>query len=207
MEIIRCNDRKEIVQFIDDWCKDNIENLNANSIFLPAGNTPIPLYKKWEAAKPNYLSEVQFHQVDEVISGPKEGVFESFFKTHLPSYQNQMNYINGSSRACDLAILGLGLNGHVAFHEPSIDKNFELGCVELTEVTCRSLEMPLKSWGLSYGLKAFLNCEKILLVVTGDSKKEILRKVMQKDLSIPASHLLNHRGLTIIADLGAYPRG
>jgi 6-phosphogluconolactonase/glucosamine-6-phosphate isomerase/deaminase len=205
MEIIRCNDRKETVQYIDSWCKDNIKNLNAKSIFLPAGNTPIPLYKKWEEIRPSYLDNIQFHQVDEVITGPKIGIFEQFFKEHLPSYQKQMNYISSSAMPCDMAILGLGLNGHIAFHEPGIEKNFEIGCVKLTDITCSSLDMPANSWGVSYGLKAFLNCKKILLVVNGKSKKDILKEVINRNPSIPASHLLDHKGLTIIADLEAYP--
>ena len=203
MEIIRRNDKKEIVQFIDYWCEKNIQNLSAKSLFLPAGNTLIPLYEAWEKKAPSYLNGVELFQVDDVITGVKKWVFKDFFQEKLPSFQNQFNYIDSTPKSCELAILGLGLNGHVAFHEPGIDKDFDFGKVTLTDQTCDHLEVPHKTQGLSYGVGTFLKCKKILLVVSGRSKKEILEKLLAKKDNIPAAYLLDHKGLTILVDSAA----
>lgn len=202
---MRRNDKKEIVKFIDSWCEKNIQNLSAKSIFLPAGNTLIPLYDAWEKKVPSYLNGVELFQVDDVITGEKQYIFKSFFQQKLPSFQNQFNYIGSTAKSCELAILGLGFNGHVAFHEPGINKDFDFGKVTLTDQTCDHLEVPHKTQGLSYGVGTFLKCKKILLVISGSSKKDILKKVLAKEDNIPAAYLLGHKGLTILADMAAYP--
>ena len=57
----------EINEFIDSWCQEQITQLKAISMFLPAGNTVIPLYKRWEEKQPSYLNGLKFYQVDDVI--------------------------------------------------------------------------------------------------------------------------------------------
>lgn len=48
-------------------------------IHLPAGSTPIPIYKQWEKMRPEFLNSLRFQQVDEVITGNRKGLFENFF--------------------------------------------------------------------------------------------------------------------------------
>ena len=89
------------------------------------------------------------------LTGPKKGVFKIFLEENLPHYRHQIRFVDDCSRAADLAILGLGLNGHVAFHEPGIDGSFYSGSVRLSEITCDHLGLERGTWGVSYGAGAF----------------------------------------------------
>jgi len=208
MEIKVCNEISEVAPFVDAWCESNITDLGCRSLFLPAGNTVVPLYQRWEELRPDYLNDVELHQVDDVISGHKTGLFRKYFQDHLPSYQSQMIYLEkGSSKAeksCDLAILGLGLNGHIAFHEPGMPIDFEFGELVLSKTTCDTLQVPDGTMGITYGAKSFLKCKKILLIVTGENKKGVLEKLRRQDSSLPATSLLNSPGFSIVADKAAF---
>ena len=43
------------------------------------------------------------------------------------------------------------------------------------------------------------------MIVTGESKVTILKKLLNKDSSIPASGLINHNNFTIVCDKEANP--
>jgi 6-phosphogluconolactonase/glucosamine-6-phosphate isomerase/deaminase len=165
-------------------------------LFIPAGSTPIPLYKNWESEHPEFLNEVIFVQIDEVLNGKTP--FKDFFKKHLPSYYKNIEWIDNNPKKADVAFLGLGLNGHVGFHEPGIPDDFKFGEVELSEQTCISLEEnpPLK--GLTYGLGSFMECEAVILIVNGIKKQEVLNKVVENDKNLPASKLNGHNRFYIV---------
>jgi len=205
MKIIKCNTLSEFTTTINLWCEKKLGPIDHPRVFLPAGSTLIPLYQLWETNKPDFTREARFCQVDEVLSEPKSGLFNLFFKQHLPSFQKQMLDFSSLQKNMDLAILGLGTNGHIAFHEPHIKLDFSFGEVTLSDETCENLDIPYSSKGLSYGLQSFLDCKKILLVVRGKSKSNILKKVLSKDPSLPASHLLDHPDFTLITDTQSLP--
>jgi 6-phosphogluconolactonase/glucosamine-6-phosphate isomerase/deaminase len=207
MNILFCEENAEVGEAASAWCRENIKRHRANSLYVPAGRTPISLYKIWEKEKPEYLRGLDLVQIDDVLTGAQTGVFKRFFAEHLPSYISQLRLINRGDHQADIAILGLGLNGHVAFHEPGIDVGFYSGCVRLSEVTCQNLELEPGTWGISYGAGAFSSCKSILMVVCGASKREILQRLLESDSTVPASALLNHPSFTLLADRDALPAG
>jgi 6-phosphogluconolactonase/glucosamine-6-phosphate isomerase/deaminase len=170
--------------------------IKGSRLFIPAGNTPVLLYKNWELEQPEFLKEVTFVQIDEVLNGKKP--FKAFFKKHLPSYYKNIEWIGNNPKKADVALLGLGLNGHVGFHEPGIPDDFKFGEVELSEQTCLSLgeNLPLK--GLTYGLGTFMQCEAVVLIVRGAKKQDVLNKVVENDKNLPASKLNDHNRFYIV---------
>jgi 6-phosphogluconolactonase/glucosamine-6-phosphate isomerase/deaminase len=73
----------------------------------------------------------------------------------------------------------------------------------LSDTTCDHLGLVRGTWGISYGLDAFMRAKAILLMVTGASKAMILKKLLAGDISLPAAKLLAHPDLTILADHAA----
>ena len=200
MKIVKCKDAQKAAVFANSWCEEQVKLHDSKKLFMPAGSTPVPLYQLWERTRPPYLDKLSFLQVDEVISGPRKGIFKRFLEEHLPDYKNQIRWIDGRPVTADVAILGLGLNGHVAFHEPGIPEHFEIGCVKLNNATCQNLDTPEKTWGLTYGVGAFSKCKKILIMACGSSKAKIVNQLLSDNSNIPASFLKEHAGLTIIVD-------
>src|SRR5207247_1193180 len=127
-----CEDTRELAVQAEAWLFREIERTRAHSIFISAGNTPLPLYARWEHAKPATLQGVELYAVDEVVSGPGAGVFGRFFARALPSYAHALHPVTEDfDEIPRVALLGLGLNGHVAFHEPHVQPDFKKGIVEL----------------------------------------------------------------------------
>lgn len=204
MNLITLENKYDVAQFANRWCEEKTLETNAQAIYLPAGNTPIELYKKWEEERPEYLQHQTFIQIDDVISKPAQGIFESFFKEKLPSYQHQFNWIKDNKKMqAEVAILGLGLNGHIAFHEPHLPDNFSYGEVSLSQGTIKHLKLEKDAKGFSYGLGSFLKCQAILLIVTGKKKSHIFKKFLAADSQLPASKLKHHQDITVLCDRSA----
>jgi len=169
--------------------------------FIPAGGTPEGLYKLWRKENPEWLMETYLYQVDDIIDGEQKDKFYNFFQKHLGDFRTRLQRIGQTSAPTKFStILGLGLNGHVAFHEPNLPKDFSYGEVELTKITRDYLKLRESSMGITYGLGTFLKSEAILLMVKGEHKADILTKFLKDDPSCPAIALKKNPNLTLVVD-------
>lgn len=195
-----CEGVSDLGRAASQWCEEKIKTHQAGSIYIPAGRTPMALYEVWRRDNPGYLAGLDLVQIDDILTGPKRGLFRRFLEENLPGHQKQIKFISDGARQAQLAVLGLGLNGHVAFHEPGLDRDFYSGCVRLNAVTCDHLDLARETWGITYGAGAFVRARAVLMMVSGSSKREILKKFLAGDPSLPASALLGHPDLTLLAD-------
>ena len=111
----------------------------------------------------------------------------------------------------DLQLLGLGHNGHIGFNEPGSVFEKETHCVDLTERTIeankrffeREEDVPRQAYTM--GIKTIMQAKKILLVVSGEDKAEIVKTAFQGPVTpaVPASILQLHNDVTIVADEAA----
>ena len=111
----------------------------------------------------------------------------------------------------DLQLVGIGHNGHIGFNEPG--ESFEKGthCVELTLSTLEANsrlfgegeQMPTHAYTM--GIKTIMLAKKILLVVSGEEKAEILAKALTGPITpnVPASILQLHPDFTVVVDAEA----
>ena len=110
----------------------------------------------------------------------------------------------------DLAVLGLGPNGHLGFNEPPSPADAPTRVVELTAESLESnapywngLEVPRRA--ITAGMDLILASRRVLLLVSGEHKRGILRRTLLGPITpdVPAS-LLRHANLTVIADRAAW---
>jgi 6-phosphogluconolactonase/glucosamine-6-phosphate isomerase/deaminase len=204
MKKIVAQGQNDWVTIAAHWLDEKQARYAAKSIYVPAGETPKPIYHDWELRKPESLNKMQMIQIDDVLDGEKQNIFKQFFQTELPSYASRIEYFDRGQSQADLGILGLGMNGHVAFHEPGLAPNFYSGCVRLQSETLINLGLVSGTWGKTYGAQAFFNCKALLLIVKGEKKKEILLRTLaaatNNSREIPACALLSHQDLTILTD-------
>ena len=106
----------------------------------------------------------------------------------------------------DLCLLGLGVNGHVAMNEPAASLPPFAHVAQLTE---HSLRHPMlanskakPTYGLTLGLGEILAAREILLLVSGVSKREPLKRLMTRELTtdFPASFLWLHPQCILLCD-------
>ena len=113
----------------------------------------------------------------------------------------------------ELAILGLGPNGHVAFNEPPADPESHAHVLDVTE---ESVESAVRYWGsreavprraITTGLKLLIAARHILLVARGEPKRAALERALRDrpDPMTPASFLQRSADATFLTDLRAPP--
>ena len=124
------------------------------------------------------------------------------------------NQIIAASGGIDLQLLGLGHNGHIGFNEPGAAFERETHCVDLTDSTIEAnkrffaSEEDVPRQAYTMGIKSIMQAKKILVIVSGADKAEILQKVLHGPItpSVPASILQMHNDVTIVADEAALER-
>ncbi len=111
----------------------------------------------------------------------------------------------------DLQLLGLGNNGHIGFNEPA--DSFAKGThkVDLTDSTIKAnsrffdqaKDVPTQA--LTMGIGNILLAEKILIVVSGEEKADIVKKAFFGPVTpqVPASILQLHKDVTLVGDEAA----
>jgi 6-phosphogluconolactonase/glucosamine-6-phosphate isomerase/deaminase len=190
-------DEREWVDLAWKWL--NTEVQKGQSVFVPAGNTPLALYKRCVQEPSEFLKSLKLMQLDEILTGPLKGCFRQFLEKELAPFRSQMHWISEGDSYADISILGVGINGHVAFHEPFLAKNFTSGCVLLSEEIQNYLELKDPTWGLTYGVSTFLKSKKILVLARGEQKRKVIKAaIAQKNL--PISWILEHPNVTLITD-------
>ena len=118
---------------------------------------------------------------------------------------------NERIRACggiDLQLLGLGNNGHIGFNEPEDAFEKETHCVQLSESTIQANarffdnpeEVPREAYTM--GIKSIMQARKIVVVVNGAGKAEIVKKAFTGPVTpmVPASVLQLHNDVTLVGD-------
>jgi len=114
----------------------------------------------------------------------------------------------------DLAVLGIGANGHIAFNEPGTP--FEsLAHVAVLSPETRKNAAPrfggidrTPERAITMGIRTIMHARRILLLARGEEKAEILAKAIFRPVTpeIPASVLQLHPSLTVVVDEGAARR-
>lgn len=111
----------------------------------------------------------------------------------------------------ELQLLGLGHNGHIGFNEPADEFPKITHCVDLTESTIQAnkrffeKESDVPRQAYTMGIGTIMSAKKILVVVSGEDKADILDKVINGPITpqVPASILQLHQDVTIVADNAA----
>ena len=114
----------------------------------------------------------------------------------------------------DLQLLGMGHNGHIAFNEPSDNFGLETHVVNLSESTIDANqrffasreEVPRQA--LSMGIKNIMHARRILVVVGGADKADMVCKAFTGPVTsqVPASVLQLHPDVTLVGDRAALSR-
>lgn len=170
MNIIQCNDSKEVALISYRIFKEQLIKKPNSTLGLATGSTPILLYN--ELIKGSQLNEISFKKVnifnlDEYVglNSEHKNSYAFFMKEYLLNFieieDNHFHIPNGtacdlieechrynnllSSTKIDLQLLGLGENGHIGFNEPNTSFDSTTHLVELTENTRKNNSIYFKS--------------------------------------------------------------
>jgi len=106
----------------------------------------------------------------------------------------------------DVCILGIGVNGHVGFNEPGPSLVPHCHVAQLSESTrqhamVRSMGR-VPAFGLTLGMREILASWRIVLLVSGDGKREAAARLLSGEVSttLPASFLWLHGNVDCLID-------
>ena len=110
----------------------------------------------------------------------------------------------------DLAIIGLGMNGHAGMNEPGVDPLLHSHIVELHAQTIASAQKYFTSFtplekGISLGIANLMEAKSVFLLVSGKEKAAIVKQVLEGEISaaVPASLLRTHNNFSVYLDKDA----
>lgn len=97
----------------------------------------------------------------------------------------------------DLVVLGLGPNGHIAYNEPGSAADSRTRTLDLTPQSIAQAEAYWKPGiatphrAITMGVATLLEAKRILLIVTGSAKSDMLRRALEEPMTadVPASWL------------------
>ncbi|HUG46966.1 MAG TPA: 6-phosphogluconolactonase [Candidatus Limnocylindria bacterium] len=112
-----------------------------------------------------------------------------------------------AAEGLDLAVLGLGLNGHVGFNEPGSGADSPTRVVDLAPesraaATARYGARAAPRRGVTLGLARLLAADELWLLVSGAGKSAVLKRVLEEveSADCPARFLRRHPKLHVLAD-------
>jgi glucosamine-6-phosphate deaminase len=136
--------------------------------------------------------------------------------THLPDgmatdldaecqrYETLIRECNG----IDLQLLGMGKTGHIGFNEPLSALLSRTRPKALTPVTIRENSTLFEDPGrmprraITMGVGTIMECKRLLVLVTGHAKAEILAKAVEGPITgmVSASAIQMHPRCTVVCD-------
>lgn len=235
MEIELLNTYKELSQRAKDLIIQEIKKKKNLLLCTATGGSPTDTYDLLAneyLGQPELFSQLRIIKLDEWGGIPIDhpATCESYLKDHLiqPLQIPSSRYIGFNSnpkdplQECmniqekldlegpvDLCILGLGMNGHLAFNEPA---DFLQPNCHLAELSVMSLQHPMASemqlkptFGLTLGMADILHSKMILILINGHQKREMVSKFLSKEISsaVPASFLWLHPNVTCLIEKDA----
>jgi glucosamine-6-phosphate isomerase len=107
----------------------------------------------------------------------------------------------------DIAILGIGMNGHVGMNEPGTSPELRSYVIDLDIITQKVGQKYFKEQqqltkGVTLGLATLIEARHIVVLVSGSHKAGIVKKIIENEISeqLPATFLRNHPQLKIYLD-------
>ncbi len=124
-----------------------------------------------------------------------------------PLYEKKITEAGG----IDLQIMGIGVNGHIGFNEPSSSLNSRTRVKTLTRQTVAdnsrlfAADEFQPTLAVTMGIATIMDARRILLLATGEKKAEAVVKMIEGPVTAmcPASILQMHERVTVLLDEAA----
>lgn len=208
---------------------------------LPTGRTPIAMYaalvREHQRGRADFSQATTFNLDEFVGLAPAHpGSYHAYMERHLFSHVNlhpsRRHLPNGQARSAaaearrydaaiaaagglDLAVLGIGANGHIGFNEPASQLAAGTNVARLTPASRRGnadafggVVSRVPTHAISMGVGTILSARHVLLLATGVGKADIVRAALEGPVTtrIPASLLQTHPRAVVVLDRAAAAR-
>jgi len=228
MDVTRFDSEISLAEAASDHILHVIQQKPDLLLCAATGNTPTLSYQKLaEKAVAVSLDQLRLFKLDEWGGVPMEhaGTCETYLQEYLISplrissdrYFSFLSNPTDPEQECervqnlleqqgpiDLCILGLGVNGHLAFNEPGEFLQPHCHVAQLSQASLgHSMAQDMdgvKLYGLTLGMSDILASKEILLLISGTSKEEVTRSLLEGKIStqLPGSFLWLHPKVRVL---------
>lgn len=203
---------------------------------LATGASPLGLYQllgKECGRRPSFFSQMRVVKLDEWYGLPMDhpSTCEAYLREHFvgPMKLSPGRYLSFKSDAADpqrectrvsraldrwggidLAVLGLGLNGHLGLNEPAADLMADAHVARLTRQSRQHSMLQQEgarvTHGLTLGVGQLMRSRQILMLVSGNGKRSATRAMSTAHITTmaPGSLLQLHPRVTLLCDRAAH---
>lgn len=216
---------------------DRLAQLQTSRMCLATGSTPLPIYQR-VARSPQAFSAASVLLLDEFGDLPpgEPASCDRVLRRHLVEPARPADYrpirVDQTSVAdlaaectavdswidagpgglLDLAVLGLGLNGHVGMNEPGAPVDGRTARVDLAPTTRDGAQRYFEgradpTWGVTVGLADLLGAREVWVLATGRAKAAVVERALEGPVTpdLPASLLQHHPNCTWWLDESSAP--
>lgn len=213
--------KKEVARLLDQGRKPVVA--------LPTGNTMLPLYKLITDSEAELRTDtwtcINLDEYYPLTPANRASSFATYLNQHFYSKLKKpvaaQEQINGSAPdaaaecervenrirelgGIDIALLGLGVNGHIAFNEPGSEFDSRTRLIQLHPDTLMANfrgKEPIES-AITMGIGTLLEAKTIFIVALGKNKSGAVRAAIQdpSTRTCPASGLQRHKNTTWFLD-------
>ena len=205
-------------------------------ICTASGDTPAGLYKElinevnqkkidvsgwyfvsldeWMGMNGNDEGSCRFHLNNQLfypLHAAKKNI--DFFDGRAKDQEAECNRIENFIKehgGIDVAIVGLGMNGHAGMNEPDTSPSLHAHVADIDIITQEVGQKYFKkeqqlTHGLTLGLASLMEARSVMLMVSGSKKAAIVQQVLEGEISeqFPAGLLRRHAGLHVYLDKDA----
>ncbi len=227
------SDRKRVALLGGELVANRLRARPGLRLILPTGHTPVGMYAvlRAHAVDGSLLTDrATLFQLDEHLGlGPADGRgYRAYLERELrgirfgaihtidaaapdPEAEAARHQALLDEAPIDLAVLGLGRDGHVAFDEPGSTLTTGTRRVRLHEATRADAAMEFGGLdnvpheAITVGLRTLHDARELLVLVSGPGKARAVKDMLEGERGpgCPASLLRDHPRLTVVCDTAA----
>jgi glucosamine-6-phosphate deaminase len=212
---------------VEEWPRIVAQRLNRNLLDRPGlrlclatGNTTRPVYRETRIN-----GEPEIFLLDEFGGLPDNDPARcsEMLRSALPGYEFHAPDVDSDDpeaaaseygrlidrQGLDLALVGLGRNGHLGMNEPGSTRASATRVVALAESTAFGAlaygATVRPNWGITIGVRELLETRELWLLVTGRHKRDVLTRTMTGPIGpeLPATFVREHPNAFVLADTAA----
>ncbi|HJD24584.1 MAG TPA: glucosamine-6-phosphate deaminase [Firmicutes bacterium] len=236
MDLIVKKDYSEVCAYTAQYTADFIRRHPDSLVTLAAGDTMLGVFQKLvelgaqgavDLASVYYVSLDEWGGVGYETKGSCKQVLYDCFFTPAGVPEERICFFDGlnpqAAEECarvagyveahgpiGLAVLGIGMNGHVGFNEPYTRQDSACLTVRLDPVTrtvsSKYFGQATKSdYGITLGMSTLLASSQVLLVANGEKKTGVVHKALNDmpSMAVPATMFRSHKQCELVVDRAA----
>lgn len=234
MKIIVFDDEREVDEYVGKHIIDFVKKNENPVIGFATGNTPLGTYQylinEYQTGHVDFTNVKAFN-LDEYVGIEKNHPrsFATAMKESLFNYINIKNEnifsLDGAAddlhleclqydqliqkNPIDIQILGIGMDGHIAYNEPG--SPFDGGS-HIVDLQKESIESSLDygfeniedvpKQGMTQGIHTIMQAKQLIMIAKGEKKAKLVKRMIEGEVSedFPSSIIQKHENVLVVLD-------